>query len=133
MSSVLSQRFTVPLGLSIVLLMCAAGPALAGEIDEAGLDAHREFLDSAELGSRRVGEDGLLPASRYLAVQLRRLGFEGVAPDGSYFLPVSIELLRPGAPCLVSLIDRETPLRSPPARASHRSASPGRAMSKGHW
>ncbi len=55
-------------GICLAVLLCAAGAARAGEFDAVGLNAHREFLDSAELGSRRAGREGLLTASRYLAV-----------------------------------------------------------------
>ena len=73
-------RIGVTLSLVLFLATAAIG---GGEIDERALVAHREFLDSPDLGSRRAGEDGLLPASRYLAVELRRLGYSGGGQSGS--------------------------------------------------
>ncbi len=101
----MARSGAITLCLLSLAAVAMAGDRIDGEwIDGAGLRAYREFLDSQELGSRRAGDGGLPAASRYLAVELRRMGYVGGGPNGSFFLPVTAEFLRPGAACLVSLI-----------------------------
>lgn len=102
-------------GVASIFLLTLVTAGIAGEgIDDAALRAHRAFLDSPELGSRRAGAAGLPLASRYLAVELRRMGYEGGGPDGSFFLPITAEFLRPGPSCLVSLIRPTSSTALPP-------------------
>ena len=52
------------------------------------------FLASDELGGRGTPSPGLDVAMAYVASRLRGAGAEGLGPDGSYFLPATIDTVR---------------------------------------
>lgn len=64
--------------------------ALAG-IRPAALRAHVEFLADDLLEGRGTGTRGHQLAARYVAAQLRALGFEPAAGNGTYLQPVPLE------------------------------------------
>jgi hypothetical protein len=86
----------------ILIPFLAAGGAAAQSrgleaIRAADMRAHLEFLSASEFEGRSAPSTALNIASRYLALQAKRIGLKPLLPDGSYlqYVPVDLSMLSP--------------------------------------
>src|SRR5687768_6988242 len=89
-SDVAVLRTACVLGLLLLGRALGAQPARGNPIDTLVLRAHARFLSHDSLGGRANGSRGQGIAADYIIAQLRRLGLEGLGPNGDFRQPVPL-------------------------------------------
>ena len=86
-----STRTSLLLTILLVILPVYGQKKALNSITIPDLKSHMYFLASDEMKGRDTGEDELLIAGRYLAVQAEKLGLTAVDPDKDYIQYYTIE------------------------------------------